>query len=418
MSKKIDLPGHIYPKRGRFYWRVRLPGEQNFKNYALVPEGMQKAYAVSNESDAIEIARRMYLLAVNKCANVGKFDGTIASLVQFYMAHIHASFPNDSGEPKDFERAYKYLVTYHGNERVIDLTPQKLKALRKSIATETRKTKNKEVPIVRSITTINRWVRRICRAFTWGISEGYAPAHIAYALESLEPLNKTNKIAGAEVKDPMKVKPVDPKHVEVILPYVGPVVADMLRLQLITGMRSNEICILRPADIVKREDYWIYYPTKFKNTTHDQNYVREVIFGKLAQALLIPYLLRNHEDFCFKPEESEKKRRALIHAKRETPMNKGNKPGVRCVAQEYSPCYNAASYYKAVQRGIEAARKDGHSVPDWHPHQIRHAVTDKISAQVGEFKAKAALGHKTLDATLIYRQMERENAIEIAKRLG
>ncbi len=46
--------------------------------------------------------------------------------------------------------------------------------------------------------------------------------------------------------------PVDDSIIEATLPHLQPVVADMVRLQRLTGARPGEICSIRPADVNRR----------------------------------------------------------------------------------------------------------------------------------------------------------------------
>jgi hypothetical protein len=49
------------------------------------------------------------------------------------------------------------------------------------------------------------------------------------------------------------VLPVADTAVDATLPHLPPIVADMVRVQRLTGARPGEICILRPADISETE---------------------------------------------------------------------------------------------------------------------------------------------------------------------
>ena len=45
MAKKQDkLPGSLYQRNGRWWWRVKLPGEEIFKARPLIPLGSKYAY--------------------------------------------------------------------------------------------------------------------------------------------------------------------------------------------------------------------------------------------------------------------------------------------------------------------------------------------------------------------------------------
>src|SRR5690606_25785745 len=52
-----------------------------------------------------------------------------------------------------------------------------------------------------------------------------------------------------------------------------------------------------------------------------------IFVGPQAQQVLLRYLARSEEVYCFRPIDSEEKRRAKQHAHRKTPLSCGNKPG-------------------------------------------------------------------------------------------
>ncbi len=53
-KSKAKLPGCVYKKRGRYYWKVKLPGEAEVKARPLVPTGGR--YATKDKGVAVEVA--------------------------------------------------------------------------------------------------------------------------------------------------------------------------------------------------------------------------------------------------------------------------------------------------------------------------------------------------------------------------
>ena len=64
---------------------------------------------------------------------------------------------------------------------------------------------------------------------------------------------------------------------------------------------------MRPADVDRSGDVWRYTPAEHK--TEHQGKRRVVAIAPRAQAILLPYLLRDAESFCFCPILSEHQRR-------------------------------------------------------------------------------------------------------------
>ena len=83
------------------------------------------------------------------------------------------------------------------------------------------------------------------------------------------------------------------------------VVSDMVEFQRATGARPTEVCILRPCDIDRSGDVWIYRPESHKTEHHGKD--RQIYIGPKAQAALARYLLRDAEAYCFSPAESLQK---------------------------------------------------------------------------------------------------------------
>jgi ribosomal protein L37AE/L43A len=61
-SPQVKLPGTMYRKRGRWWWKVRLPGETSSRRRALRPQGSR--CATTEQSRAQEIAFGMWQEAV------------------------------------------------------------------------------------------------------------------------------------------------------------------------------------------------------------------------------------------------------------------------------------------------------------------------------------------------------------------
>ena len=61
-SFSVMLPGRIYQKKNRWWWTVKLPGEQKAKPRALKPPGAR--FATTDRQEAQQIALEMWQLAI------------------------------------------------------------------------------------------------------------------------------------------------------------------------------------------------------------------------------------------------------------------------------------------------------------------------------------------------------------------
>ena len=120
--------------------------------------------------------------------------------------------------------------------------------------------RNRLIELDLSRNVVNRVVQAARKCFKWAVSEELISASVHQALLSIESLRK-NRSAAREIP---KVKSINLKNVYAVLPYTTQVIADMIQVQLLTGLRSGELVIMRPGDIVRDGDILLYYPYKFK----------------------------------------------------------------------------------------------------------------------------------------------------------
>lgn len=196
--------------------------------------------------------------------------------------------------------------------------------------------------------------------------------------------------------------------------HLPEVVADMVRLQHLTGMRPAEVCLIRPMDLDRSDDVWIYRPESHKTEHHDRE--RVVFIGPLAQGVLLRYLARDVAAYCFRPCDSEAKRRAAQHAARKVPLHEGNRPGShRKLRPRRSPGnkYDTNAYRRAIHRACDLAflhptismtseseltneqlaeLRNWQAEHRWSPNQLRHSAAMKIRRRFGLEAAQIALG--------------------------
>jgi integrase len=233
--------------------------------------------------------------------------------------------------------------------------------------------------------TVNGFIARIRRAFRWAAGEELIPASAPTALATVPGLRAGRTTA----RETGPVLPVADDVVEATLAKLPSVVADMVRLQRLTGMRPGEVCDLRPCDLDRSGDVWTYRPASHKTEHHGRE--RVVFIGPKAQGVLLKYLARAATARCFRPCDSEAKRRAAAHAARVTPESCGAIPGTNRVANpSWRPGtrYRAAEYRRAITRAAKVA-----GVPTWSPNQLRHAAATEVRARFGLEASQVVLGH-------------------------
>jgi integrase len=268
---------------------------------------------------------------------------------------------------------------------------------------------------------VNYLVDTIRRVFKWGVSQEIVPETIYRALTSVNGLRAGRTLA--HEMDP--IGPVDALVVEATLPYLSPIVADMVRFQQATGCRPAEVCAIRPCDVDSSGETWVYLPPRHK--TGYRGHKRVIFIGPQGQDVLRSYLLREKGQYCFSPADSERQRRRALHDRRVTPLSCGNRPGTHrkgTPKKRPGECYTSRSYHAAVRHAIakaNAARaKQGRDdrLPRWFPNQLRHAAATKIRKHFGLEAVQAVLGHKNMVVSEIYAERNLALAAEVMRKLG
>jgi len=286
--------------------------------------------------------------------------------------------------------------------------------------------------------------------FKWGVKRDLVTGETYYKLTTVSGLRKGR----CNAKDNPAVRPVSEALVEATLPYLSEELAAIARLQLLTGMRSDEVARMRERDLERTGPVWRYALEKHKTAHHGIS--RQVPIGPKAQAIIKPFLTDDPEAYLFSPARAEAKRRAAMHEQRKTPLSCGNVPGSNRKAKpQRTPGerYDSNAYGKAVRRACRKAfRVPDELRPDtsmwktkfryieehgqeafeahhakvmawyeqhfWHPHQLRHTASTRVARTFGEIASQNLLGHTTLKTTAIYTERNWKQAEEVMAVMG
>jgi integrase len=353
-------------------------------------------------------------------------DITIVELLAAFRRHAVTHYRKDgkpTGEIHNFDCAIAPLRLLFGRERVVDFGPLKLKAVQAVMVKGYQDPKRGPVAGL-SRGVVNSRIGRIKRIFRWAVSEEMAPPSLAHALDTVRGL----QFGRCEAREMNPIVPVEDWVVDATLPYMPPVVADMVRLQRLTGCRPGEICLLRPCDVDRSAAIWIFSPTRHKTQHHGRD--RWIFIGPKAQEFLRPYLLRESSIYSFQPAESENKRKNCMRATRKTAVPPSQldrrKPHPKRTPGER---YSRMSYARAVSRACDVADSLAHkadpSIPDdqrvvprWTLNQLRHAAATEVRKRFGLEAAQVALGHARADTTQIYAARDLTLGFEVARQVG
>ena len=175
-----------------------------------------------------------------------------------------------------FKQSIGYLVESYGELAVNEFSPKKLKTVRSKMVKAGTLCRNQ----------VNRYTGYIKRIFQWGVEEEIVLSNVALALNAVKNLRKDEEGAF----DHPEKEDVPFWVIAATLPFLAPMVAAMVQIQWMLGMRPSEVFKMRVGDIdrTRENGLWYYVPGSYKTGA----YVGKMVFplGKAVQRLLVPYL--------------------------------------------------------------------------------------------------------------------------------
>ncbi len=372
-------------------------------------------------------------IAVSSATRV---DTTVVEVINAYRKFAEQYYRKNGEVTREYgciKEALKIVRELYGRTIADEFGPLALKAVRQSMVNNGW-----------SRSYINKSIGRIRRCFKWAVENELVRRDMYHGLMAVSGLRKGR----SEAREPDPVLPVDDATVQATLPHLSPIVADMIRLQRLTGCRPQDVCNLRPCDIDISGEVWLCRPCTHKTEHHGRE--RVIPIGPKGQDILRSYLLREKETYCFRPVDSEKKRREARHENRTTPLSCGNRPGTNCKRkpkQSARERYTADSYRRAIHRACDIAfpapeplcLREGETKQQlldrltgkqraelsrwqsdnrWSPNQLRHSAATEIRKRFGLEAAQVVLGHASAEITQVYAERDLRRAVDIMLEVG
>jgi len=324
----------------------------------------------------------------------------VEELILAYWEHCGAQPYHRATLQGTIKPALRRLNKLYAELPIGEFGPRQLKTLRESMIDE---------DLSRGyVNTQIRWMKACVR---WGVEEGLVEPSVLAGLDAVRGL----RMGRSRARETEPVRPVDDAVVEATLPHLPEVVADMVRVQRLTGMRPGELCGLTTGQIDTSGEVWVATLRKHKTSHHGHE--RSIPIGPRAQAILGRYLRPELDARLFSPEESEAKRRKVLRAANKTPFTPSrrarDRKRQRRPQRRLNDRYTTGAYASAIAR---AARRAGQ--PHWTPNQLRHSRATELRKAFGLDGAGAILGHARLETTQIYAERNRELATRIAAQTG
>lgn len=336
---------------GRAYCEWVTSGERHVRYFGKAgTEEAERAYARFQLEWATRLVRKSPVAP----------GGTVlmCELVEAWLAYCETG---DDGEGGYLKRgkltsgmhaqrsAMKYLLKDYGTTPVDEFGPDELRAVRRLMI---------DAELVRR--TINGYQAHIVQMFGWGVGRKMVTESVWGELKAVGRLQKGKTSA----PDRPKKRAVAWADVEAVLPHLHTdpdcraVLEALVRLHWYLGGRPEDLVSLRPGDLDRTGDVWLYRVEGHKNEHREQDLTYWI--GPRAQAILAPLLAgKSTTDLVFAYPDAE--------GGRPTPIRR-------------------AVYANRVKDACQRA-----GVKLWTPHQLRHSRATEVMRIYESNEAAAAI---------------------------
>ncbi len=236
MSRKSPLPAlTLVEKKGSIYGRVRWRGEERWLGRASEQMHLEfarlRAYVAEHgrlpprEPDANNTSERL----------------TVGDLCDLYEQHVAAYYRKDGEATSEVgvqQLALGYLRARAAAMPAPAFGPLALADCREAMVAN---------DVSRRV--VNGFVNRIRACFRWAVAQQLVPPTVLEGLRALDPLKKGRSAA----RETTPITAVSAETVHQVTPHVSRQVAAMMLLQLHTGMRPQEVRLLRWSEIDRSE---------------------------------------------------------------------------------------------------------------------------------------------------------------------
>jgi integrase len=370
---------------------------------------------------------------------------SINELALAYWRHAEQHYRRPDGtktsEQNEYRMALRPLKHLYGGTPAQAFGPLALKAVRELMVTGYLHPRfGRQGGLARGV--VNQRMGRVRRVFKWGVENELVPPALLAGLQAVRGLQRGRSAA----RETEPVSPVAAAVVAQTLRHLNRYLASLVRVQLYTGMRPGEACLMRACDIDMTGKVWLYRPQSHKTAHHGHQ--RVVAIGPRAQEAILPLLALDTQTYLFSPRIALDELRTDRRRMRKTPVqpsqeNRRKGRPKKAPGDRYTPSSYAHAVAKACDRAFPPPEQlaKGEAETDiewtarltseqkvellrwrrehrWHPHQLRHTAATEIRREVGLDAARAVLGHRSPAITEVYAELDAGKAIEVMARLG
>ncbi len=288
--------------------------------------------------------------------------------------------------------------------------------------------------------TLNEYVAIIVRAFQFAAEHGLADASTHAYLKSVRRLRRGRPPASnlKPMREGSEVQPVPPEWIRAVRPHLSRTIRIMLDVQLLTGMRPEEVCAIRPADLkpTKNARVMVYdVDPNWDKTEHLENATpRRVWVGPRALRLLGLSQPPTPADYYFSPARALAEFNAARAAARTVASYPSHDLVVRRARRRAAgvrphrggEMYTPSSYRRALERGCARAAiaqagagvRPADRVGSFTPYRLRHNCATELANREQIQIAQVMLGHKSIQTTARYVKPWEKHAVAAALKYG
>ena len=200
---------------------------------------------------------------------------SIYELMVVYQRHADGYYRKNGKPTREAGLVREVLVPLgekHGRDQLGDFGPVELDNFRDDLITDFDWSRKH----------INKQINRVIAMFKWAAKKEICKGDLFAQLKTLGGLKKGRTTA----RETKGVSCVPDSCVDRVLPRLPEIVADMVRFQRLTGCRPGEVCSVRPCDIDRSGDVWVYRPDAHKTEHYEKDRVVVVV---TSSPRIVPY---------------------------------------------------------------------------------------------------------------------------------
>ncbi|MBQ7722160.1 MAG: tyrosine-type recombinase/integrase [Kiritimatiellae bacterium] len=372
--------GTVYLNNGYWYWRGVLPGSAD---RVAMPLKMPGSRSTMRASKPREVAEAAAWRIIEEHARKREFERTrprdaltVNSLCDRYIEFSKRYYRNALGEQTSTVASnaidLRLFREFYGERYVADLEHHDMLVWRDALC---------KSGISRR--SVNGRIATVKRMISWALDEDMIYAQSKAELTQMSPVRKYR----TEARETEPVTSVPADCVEAVAASVAPSLGDMIRVGVLTGMRPEELCTMKWREIERRDEVWVYRPTKWKTMHKDRP--RAIVIGPRAIGIILAR--EGKGEYVFSPAVAQAERLEEMRRRRKTKVQ----PSQECRTKE-SPLRHPGDHWTPDSYRRAIARKCAElGIPRWHPNQLRHNCATNVRRVFGMDAASAVLGHST-----------------------